>query len=87
MSPYSKDVLERMIRTFIQGALAAALADGALQVSLSGAQQAGIAGLTALLSLLMSLLGKPMGDPNSASVLSAPAPSPPPATGTDAPGL
>jgi len=72
VSQYKKDVIERTIRTAIQAAAAAVFAvwiqAGSFgQIEWSVVWQ--VAVFAAGASLLMALAAKPIGDPNSASVL------------------
>jgi hypothetical protein len=70
MSDYTKDLLERIIRTFLVtflGAVLAAAPSGG--ISLAAVQAAALAGIAAVGSLILGLLSKPIGDTESASIL------------------
>jgi hypothetical protein len=70
MSTYQKDLLERVVRTFLAVFLGAALAaapDGGITLDI--AQQAAMAGLAAVLTLILGIVSKPVGDTDSAGVL------------------
>jgi Zn finger protein HypA/HybF involved in hydrogenase expression len=72
MSAYIKDVIERVVRTAIQAGAAAVLAvwieAGSFdQIDWTVVWQVFV--FAAGASLLMALAAKPIGDPNSASVL------------------
>lgn len=70
MTPYLKDLLERIVRTFIVTFLGVALAaapDGGISLEL--AQQAALAGTAAVGTLVLGILSKPVGNTNSAGVL------------------
>jgi len=71
---FARDLIERVVVTAIEAALAVWLADGVFDVSLSGAEAAGIAALTAAASLIKGLLAKQVGNPDSASMLGSVAP-------------
>ena len=83
---FTRDLIERVIVTAIEAALAVWLASGVFDVSLSATEGAGIAALTAVASLLKGILAKQIGDPNSASLAGfvappdggGPSPLPPP---------
>lgn len=70
MSQYVKDLLERVVMTFLQafvGALVIAVPDGG--ISLSTAQAAALAGVAAVLSLVKGLLAKGVTEPDNASLV------------------
>lgn len=62
--PVGRDVLERLVKSFIQGAIAVALSQGVDLtniVHLTFWQAVGTGGITAVLSLVMSLLSLAIG--------------------------
>jgi hypothetical protein len=66
MSPYVKNLLERIVRTFVAVFLGAALAaapDGGITLDI--AQQAALAGVAAVATLILGIVSKPIGDPGS----------------------
>lgn len=68
---YAKDLAERVIWTFLLAAGSVALAAGPVDMlSLSFWKTVGIAGLTAVGSLVKGVLAKFIGDRNSASTAS-----------------
>lgn len=77
MNRYVQDLIERVVATFLQAAIAGALTvlaadtDGMLDLDTARAAAlvAALAGLTALLSLIKGLLARYVGDPDSASLL------------------
>lgn len=71
---YLLDLAERILRTFVQ-AFAGALAGSELGAGWSAWNSAAIAGLAAVAALISGILSKPIGAPDTASVLPAePAP-------------
>lgn len=66
---FTRDLLERAVRTFIQTAVAVFVAGWAGDFSTPALRTAALSGLAAGVSAVMSLLAKPVGDPESASVL------------------
>ena len=62
---FTKDVLERVVATFIQAFLGIFMVGGAI----GNAKAAGVAGATAILSLVKGLIASKYGD-GSASVVS-----------------
>lgn len=70
MSYFTKDLVERAIRTFVQAALAVVALDLANVTNVDGAKAVGLAAVTAGISAVMSLLTKRIGgDTETASVL------------------
>lgn len=67
---FTRDLLERAVRTFVQAALAVAAADLAGLTSVDGAKALFISAVAAGLSAVMSLLARNVGAPDSPSVLS-----------------
>lgn len=70
MSPYVKDLLERIVRTFLVVFLGAALAaapDGG--ISLEAVQAAALAGVAAVGTLILGILSKPIGNTESAGIV------------------
>jgi hypothetical protein len=70
MSPYVKDLLERVVRTFLAVFLGVALAaapDGGITLEI--AQQAALAGVAAVMTLILGVLTKPVGNADTASVI------------------
>ena len=69
MSPFYADLTERMVRTFLQSALAVVALDIANVTSLDSAKALGISAVAAGVAGVMGLITRPIGDPNSASTL------------------
>lgn len=68
---YAKDLAERVIWTFLLAAGGVALAAGPVDMlNVSFWKAVGIAGITAVGSLVKGVLAKVIGDPNSASTVS-----------------
>jgi predicted YcjX-like family ATPase len=68
LTSFQKDVLERVVRTFIQAAIGVfALELANPDVSLDSLQAAGAAAVAAGVSAIMALIGKTVGDPDSGS--------------------
>ena len=68
MSKFQRDLIERVLRTMVQAAIAVAvvhLSDPAF--SIDNWQAAAVAAVAAGLSAGMALLGKTVGDPDSGS--------------------
>lgn len=64
---FTKDLIERAVRTFIQAALAVVAANLAGVTSLDTAKGVGIAAASAGISAVMSLIAKNWGEPTDAS--------------------
>jgi hypothetical protein len=75
MTIFSKQVIERAVKTFAQVFLATYLAGIGSVTGLSGffdasvADKAAVAGIGALLSVVMSFLSRPLGDNDSPSAV------------------
>lgn len=80
---FTRDLLERAVRTFVQAALAVAAADLAGLTSVDGAKALFISAVAAGLSAVMSLLARNVGVADSPSVLPQAEPLPPQAGGQD----
>lgn len=67
---YLKDLAERVLASFVAGAVAAALAAGPLGLLHATAwQSVAVGGLTAVVSLLKGIAARAVGDKHSASTL------------------
>ena len=69
MTKFQKDLAERVVRTFVQAALAVVVTDLAGVTSVDGARALGVAAIAAGLSACVGLVSKNLGDPNSASAI------------------
>lgn len=69
MSKFQKDLAERVLRTFVQAALAVVVTDLAGVTSVDGAKTLGVAAIAAGLSAVIGLVSKNLGDPESASAI------------------
>ena len=69
MSKFQKDLAERVLRTFVQAALAVVVTDLAGITSVDGAKTLGVAAIAAGLSAVIGLVSKNLGDPESASAI------------------
>lgn len=69
MSRFQKDLAERVLRTFVQAALAVVVTDLAGVTSVDGARALGVAAIAAGLSATIGLLSRSVGDPESASAI------------------
>ena len=69
MTKFQKDLVERVLRTFVQAALAVVVTDLAGVTSVDGARALGVAAIAAGLSATIGLLSKNLGDPDSASAI------------------
>jgi hypothetical protein len=73
MSPFFKDLTERVLRTFLQAALVVVAANLTGVTDLDSAKALGIAAATAGLSAITALFAKTSGSPDDASFLPPPA--------------
>ena len=69
MTKFQKDLAERVLRTFVQAALAVVVTDLAGVTSVDGAKTLGVAAIAAGLSAVIGLVSKNLGDPESASAI------------------
>ena len=69
MTKFQKDLTERVLRTFVQAALAVVVTDLAGVTSVDGAKTLAVAALAAGLSAVVGLVSKNIGDPESASAV------------------
>ena len=69
MSKFQKDLAERVLRTFVQAALAVVVTDLAGVTSVDGAKTLGVAAIAAGLSAVVGLVSKNIGAPQSASAI------------------
>lgn len=69
MTKFQKDLAERVMRTFVQAALAVVVTDLAGVTSVDGAKTLGVAAIAAGLSAVIGLVSKNLGDPESASAI------------------
>ena len=69
MSKFQKDLAERVLRTFVQAALAVVVTDLAGVTSVDGVKTLGVAAIAAGLSAVIGLVSKNLGDPDSASAI------------------
>lgn len=69
MTKFQKDLLERVVRTFVQAALAVVVTDLAGVTSVDGAKTLLVAALAAGVSACIGLASKGLGDPESASAI------------------
>ena len=69
MTKFQKDLLERVLRTFTQAALAVVVTDLAGVTSVDGARTLLVAAIAAGLSATIGIVAKGLGDPDSASVI------------------
>lgn len=68
LTKFQKDVIERVVRTFCQAALAVIAVELASPTfTVDGLQATGVAAVAAGFSALMAMAGKFVGDPNSGS--------------------
>ena len=65
---FTADLVERVVRTFLQAALAVLASDLAGLTSLDAAKGLGLAAIAAGLAAVMGLVGRQFGSPNNASV-------------------
>ena len=71
MTPYLKDLVERVVKTFLQVFIATVVASGLdlthalTQVSML--EKAGVAGLGAVAALIFAIVGKWVASPNNAA--------------------
>ena len=70
MTKFQKDLLERVLRTFVQAALAVVVTDLAGVTSVDGAKALVVAAVAAGVSAVVGLLSRNLGDPDSASAIS-----------------
>ena len=71
MTKFQKDLAERVLRTFVQAALAVVVTDLAGVTSVDGARTLLVAAVAAGVSACVGLLSKNLGgDPDSASAIS-----------------
>ena len=70
MTNFQKDLLERVLRTFVQAALAVVVTDLAGVTSVDGAKALVVAAVAAGVSAVVGLVSKNLGDPDSASAIS-----------------
>lgn len=63
------DIAERAIKTFLQGFLGTFVLTGVTAADLDSAQRAALAGIAAVLSMLMSLVSSQVGSDNTAALL------------------
>ena len=70
MTKFQKDLAERVLRTFVQAALAVVVTDLAGVTSVDGARTLLVAAVAAGVSASVGLLSKNLGDPDSASAIS-----------------
>ena len=68
MSPYFRDLLERVVSTFAAGALAVLVTNVADLTNIGLWKGAAVAGAAAVVSLLKGVLAKSTGDPESAGL-------------------
>lgn len=64
---FTRDLLERVIRTFIQAALAVLVTNVAGVTDVSTAKAAGLAAIAAGFSAVVALVAKQFGNPDDAS--------------------
>ena len=69
MTKFQKDLAERVLRTFVQAALAVVVTDLAGVTSVDGARTLLVAAVAAGVSAGVGLLSKNLGDPDSASAI------------------
>lgn len=67
MSTFQKDLAERVVRTFVQAALAVVASGLVGLTDLDSAKTLGISALAAGFSAVMGLIGHRIGDPNTGS--------------------
>lgn len=70
MTKFQKDLLERVLRTFVQAALAVVVTDLAGVTSVDGAKALVVAAVAAGVSACIGLVSKNLGDSDSASAIS-----------------
>ena len=70
MTKFQKDLAERVLRTFVQAALAVVVTDLAGVTSVDGAKALVVAAVAAGVSAVVGLLSRNLGDPDSASAIS-----------------
>lgn len=70
MSLFTRDALERVVRTFIASAVAVVVTGLAGVTDLDGLKGLAVAGLAAGASAVLALLTRSIGDPETASVIS-----------------
>ena len=69
MTKFQKDLAERVLRTFVQTALAVVVTDLAGVTSVDGVKTLAVAAIAAGLSACIGLVSKNLGDPDSASAI------------------
>jgi hypothetical protein len=69
MSPYLKDLAERVVSSFVGGALSVIGLSGVDAFHLDWKAALGVGGGAALVSLLKGLVARGVGDPGTASLL------------------
>jgi hypothetical protein len=69
VNQFTKDLVERAIRTFLQAALAVLATDLANITSVDAAKTLGVAAVAAGMSAVMSLIARDVGPSDSASVI------------------
>lgn len=70
MTKFQKDLAERVLRTFVQAALAVVVTDLAGVTSVDGAKALVVAAVAAGVSACIGLVSKNLGNPDSASAIS-----------------
>ncbi len=76
---YARDLLERVLATFVQGFIGAITLDALVgEDPISGLYAAGVAGLAGVLSLLKGLVATQVGSQQSASLVPSIGPRPTP---------
>ena len=69
MSKFQKDLAERVLRTFVQAALAVVVTDLAGVTSVDGAKTLLMAAVAAGVSACVNLVCRSLGDPDSGSAI------------------
>lgn len=69
MTKFQKDLLERVVRTFAQAALALAATQVAGVTDMDGAKALLVSAVAAGLAAVIGLVSKDFGDPDSASAI------------------
>lgn len=69
MSPFIKDLAERVVRTFVAAAVGVIALNLASVTSLDAAKTVGAAAVTAGVTAVLGLITKSIGSPDTASVI------------------
>lgn len=68
MTPFQQDLFERVVRTFVQAALAVVATDLAGVTNMSSLKTLAVAAIAAGISAVIGMFSRRFGDPDSASI-------------------